>query len=59
MSDSDKKLDELLQLRLITVTEDPTFQGKRAEYSKVAGAISESDLEARHESEKSGSNSIH
>ena len=59
MSDSDKKLDEMLQLRLVAITEDPAFQGNRVDYIKVFGTVAETEIHARSETEKSGSNSIH
>ena len=59
MSDRDKDLDEKLELRLIAVTEDPTFQGKRNEFKNVFGTISTSDLEVEYEFQSSVGNSLH
>ena len=59
MSDRAKKLEEKLQLRLLKVSEDPTFQGYRKENKKVFGSIIELDIERQREIEKSSSGSIH
>lgn len=59
MSDRDKDLDEELELRLIAVSEDPSFQGRRSEIKKVFGSISASEFEVSCESQSSVGNSLH
>ena len=43
MSDRAKKVEEELRLRLLAVTEDPTFQGGRTESKWAFGSMQISD----------------
>ena len=43
MSDLAKKFEDELQLRLLEVTEDPTFQGGRTDSKGIFGSMQISD----------------
>ena len=50
MSDRKKKAIDELQLKLLPVTEDPTFQGGLRSYPKITlESIVEADMLSRHE----------
>jgi hypothetical protein len=61
MSDRDKDIEGELRLRLLEITEDPTFQGpRRKDHNSLIGGMIVVDAgEQHHESEVPGRGTIH
>lgn len=61
MSDRDRDIEEELRLRLLEITEDPTFQGpRRKDHNSVIGGMIVADAgEQRHERDVPGKGTIH
>ena len=60
MSDGCKKFEDELQLRLLTITEDPTSQGCQYQNKRMVFRVTfKADIEERCEIEKSWTGAIH
>lgn len=60
MSDHDKKNEGELHLRLLAITEDPTFQGnRRTDNKSLIGGMIIIDDEERQQGEASCKESLH
>lgn len=60
MSNRSKKTEEELQLRLLAITEDPTFQGRHdKDRKRIFGMVIGLDAEDQRETKTLGNGTIH